>query len=131
MSTINANFQRAMYTYLDANLSEDVFDAVPTTDTPEEYVTIGDTQVGPFDTKVKFDNFEITATIHSWTRGAQGRLSVKTLMDKVLTLLQRQSFNITDYTVILSRCTNQTTVRDPDGVTYHGIQTFVILVNAT
>lgn len=138
MSTATTELQEAIYALLNGNVvvggnNIPVYDAVPSNATAQRYVTIGDTFFVPFDTKLDSskDNQRPTLTIHSWTKDYEGRLEVKKIMDAVWTLLNRATLNLASYESILVRgLSNGNTLRDPDGNTYHGIQTFDIILNA-
>ena len=143
MSTINADLQRGVYSLLNNAISLDggttflpIYDAVPQdadAESTPEFVTIGDTIITPFDTKLGYsqDNTRATVTIHNWTKDYEGRLRVKQIMDAVKTVMNRGNLVVPNYTLILIRALDAQTVRDPDGNTYHGIQTFDIILNAT
>ncbi len=140
MSTINTEVQQGVFMALDGNVDVGggplpVFDAVPLTvdsETAPQYVTIGDTVVLPFDASPSdtLDNQRATLVIHSWTKNYDGRLQVKKIMDAVATIMNRGTLTMTNYTVILMRVLSSNTLRDPDGNTWHGVQTVDIIINS-
>jgi len=142
MSTINAELQTGVFTLLNNTVSIDggstflpVFDSVPQADDSEttpEYVTIGDTILDPFDASPAdtLDNQRATLTIHSWTKDYEGRLQVKEIMDAIATIMNRGTITMTNYTTILMRVLSSNTLRDPDGNTWHGVQTIDVIINS-
>ena len=72
--------------------------------------------------------FEVVATIHTW---AQERTTAQTgvIMQAIYDALQRYDIlPVTGYTVSGVDFESQTILRDPDGVTKHGVQRFRINV---
>jgi hypothetical protein len=142
MSTINAELQIGVFNLLDGAVSIDgganflpVYDAVPQTADSENvplYVTIGDSILNPFDASPSdtLDNQRAVLTIHSWTKDYEGRLQVKKIMDAVGTLMNRGNLALTSYTVVLMRVLSNNTLRDPDGNTWHGVQTVDVIINS-
>jgi len=140
MSTLEADLQRGVFTLLEGNInipgygSIPVFDAVPKSSDNENtprYVTIGDTFVNSFDTKLDNtkDNKKAILTIHCWTKDYEGRIAVKEITDAVETLMNRGNLVVPNYDVILIRAIDSQSVRDPDGNTYHSIKTYDIILN--
>lgn len=142
MSTINAELQIGVFDLLDGAVSIDggstflpVFDSVPQdadSESTPEYVTIGDSILNPFDASPEdtLDNQRAVLTIHSWTKDYEGRLQVKKIMDAVGTLMNRGALTMTNYTVVLMRVLSNNTLRDPDGNTWHGVQTIDVIINS-
>lgn len=129
--TINAEFQKALLTYLTPLLAPvEVYDSAPA-DVGNLYVTIGEDIFAPRDDKVRADKYIGTIQIDSWSLSQQSRGPLKTLMDQIAAAMNRQSFAITDYRVVLCRAVNQFTIREPDGVSFHGVQTFEVIIDST
>lgn len=126
--------QRAVYTALSGDTglvallgAGKVFDWVPET-TNYPYVNVGDDTSKDYDSQ-SFHGLESTVVIHSWSRTVGGgRKEIKTIMDRIYQVLHEQVLPmVSGQIMILSRCEFATTLLDPDGVTYHGVQRFRIL----
>lgn len=125
---ISTNIQSAIYTRLNDQLSESVYDYVPSNQAVP-YVVVGDTTVVEFDT----DNtlgFDITTTIHSFSGGpsSRGRKAVKDIMGNVYNALHRAEITVTNYQFIGCDFENENSIVEADGITHHGVQRFRIKV---
>ena len=143
MSTQSWELQVAVKTLLTNAVSIDggttflaVYDAVPAAeDRDANYITIGDDSFTAFDTKLNSskDNQRGTIRIHAWSSNYEGRKIVKQIMDAVAGVMNRtNSLTMPNYAAVLVRMLDSgRTIRDPNGNTYQGIQTFDIMLNAT
>lgn len=125
--------QEAIYTRLTDVLDVPVYDHVPQpVDSGDNskfpYVAIGDDTTIQWDTDSS-DGFELTITIHSWSR-ARGRLEVKTLMGQVWDALHRYALPVVGYRTIFVYGEFSETFVEPDGITRHGVQRFRVLLDA-
>lgn len=123
------------YTLL-VNKVNGIFDAVPQTQTEcyektdklFPYVTVGDSTLGEWDTFLKLGK-DVTITINTWSR-YRGRKETLEIQDLIYDSLHRQSDNMPVSGYHLSLCDEQgaDSFVDADGKTYHGVQTFRILI---
>ena len=118
--------QKAIFAKLNIDLAVPVFDFVPQESAPSNYVTIGADTLAPFSTDGK-NGFDGTLVIHSWAV-ANGRKTIKTLQGAVYDSLNRADLAVTGYNSIGIDFEFSETNLDPDGVTYHGVQRFRILI---
>lgn len=96
-------------------------------DDSQPYVTIYELNMLQDDTD-NTTGFEVVATIHTWV---QERTTAQTgvIMQAIYDALQRYDIlPVTGYTVSGVSFESQTILRDPDGVTKHGVQRFRINV---
>ena len=63
---------------------------------------------------------EVTIMIHVWSRYT-GSSEVKNIMDRVHTLLHDSSLSVTGFNLVNMRFEFSDIIRDPDGVTRHGV----------
>ena len=118
--------QKAIFAKLGADLAVPVFDFVPQENAPSNYITIGADTLAPFSTDNK-NGFDGTLVIHSWAV-ANGRKTIKALQGAVYDSLSRADLVVTGYNSIGIDFEFSETNLDPDGVTYHGVQRFRILM---
>ncbi len=109
-----------------------VFDYVPQADKSEAdsvfpYVTIGDDTHVDWDTD-DLDGLESSVTVHQWSRH-KGRIEVKRIQAAVRKALQNVKIPIEGMNTVLLQFESSSVVRDPDGETYHGVQTFRLLAH--
>ena len=120
---IQIDIQQGIYDVLSAGLSYPVFDDVPQDFEGFPYVTIGDTTFGEFSSDIK-SGFDITATIHVWSRYA-GSKEAKEIQGEIYTLLHRQNLPLTgDYGISGITFDFSQVMLDPDGLTRHGVIRF-------
>ena len=94
-------------------------------DDSQPYVTIFEQSSAADDTD-NTDGFTTTLTVHTWV---QERTTAQTgaIMQTIYNTLHRNdNLPVTGYYVSGIDFTTQTILRDPDGVTRHGVQTFTI-----
>jgi hypothetical protein len=123
--------QTAIFAILDADVTlsalvTGVFDDVPESYTDFPYVTLGEDVLTEFDTDGLL-GFRVSVTIHCWSQ-YKGQRETKLVQDAIYRALHHVSMTVTGYVTILSRQVDQTSERDPDGMTRHGVQTFELLV---
>jgi hypothetical protein len=113
--------QAALYSRLTGALSYTVYDSVPQSeDFP--YITLGDDTGVDWSTKT-WSGQEVTTTLHVWSRAA-GMLETKTIMDELIQALTGSDLTVTGFNPVLLRLDLATTLRDPDGITRHGVVRF-------
>lgn len=133
MSSAALEVQTAIFAILDADvtlsaLTTGVFDDVPEGYTDFPYVTLGEDVLTELDTDSVL-GFRVSVTIHSWSQ-YRGQKETKQVQDAIYRALHHADMTVNGYDVILSRLVDQTSERDPDGLTRHGVQTFELLLRA-
>ena len=119
--------QEAIYTRLsnDSNLTStlgsSVYDEVPE-GSSYPYVTIGETTAVEYDTK-DVDGSDQTLMLHVWSQ-YRGSKETKNIMDRLHDLLHDYSLSVTGANLINLRFEFSDLVRDPDGITRHGVMRF-------
>ncbi len=109
-----------------------VFDYVPQNVKGEDntvfpFITIGDDTHVDWDTD-DLDGFESSITVHQWSRH-NGRGEAKEIQAAVYDALQNVKIAIEGMNAVLLQFEASSVVRDPDGETYHGVQTFRLLAH--
>jgi hypothetical protein len=124
-------YQFALQTAVFAKLSTDntltvTLDAKVFDDIPEEtaypYVQLGEDTATDYSTKDSIGS-EVSVNIDVWSR-YRGSLEVKNIMDRVHTLLHDSSLSVTGSNFINMRFEFSDIIRDPDGITRHGVMRF-------
>jgi hypothetical protein len=131
MSSAALEVQTAIFAILDADVTlsalvTGVFDDVPESYTDFPYVTLGEDVLTEFDTDVA-TGFRVSVTIHCWSQ-YKGQRETKLVQDAIYRALHHVDMTVSGHNVLLSRQVDQTSERDPDGMTRHGVQTFELLV---
>ena len=127
MSINQFALQTAIYTKLstDSNLTTtlgaSVFDDIPE-NTPYPYVQLGEDTAIDYSTKDQTGS-EVTVNVDVWSR-YRGSLQAKNIMDRVHTLLHDSSLSVTGSNFINMRFEFSDIIRDPDGITRHGVMRF-------
>ena len=93
------------------------------------FITLGEETVINYDTK-DLAGGEFTVNIHVWSQ-YKGSKETKTLMDRIHTLLHDYSLSVSGFNVINSRFEYSDIMRDPDGVTRHGVMRFRAVILGT
>ena len=124
------NLQKAVYTRLtgDATLMAlitGVYDDVPE-DSTYPYCVIGEESAINSGTKT-VDAVEHSLSLHVWSR-YRGLYEIKTIMERIYTLLHDYDLSVTDVSFINLRQEFETTIVDADGITRHGIIRFRAVV---
>ena len=131
MSLAQFALQSSIYTALnnDSNLTTtlgaSIFDEVPEgSSTP--YVTIGE------DTAIDYsagssDGADVTINIDVWSE-YKGSKEAKQIMDRIHDLLHNSNLSITGFNLVNLRFEFSDILRDPDGVTRHGVMRFRAII---
>ncbi len=106
---------------LTSTLGASVFDDIPE-ETPYPYVQLGEDTAIDYSTKDQTGS-EVTVNIDVWSR-YRGSLQAKNIMDRVHTLLHDSSLSVTGSNFINMRFEFSDIIRDPDGITRHGVMRF-------
>jgi hypothetical protein len=108
-------------------VADRIFDRI--SDAPTfPYISLGDTQVLP-ETGEQTDAAQSFITIHTWDR-FEGFGAVKRLGKLVVATLHDEPLTISDGSVQSMLLDSARYLRDPDGLTSHGVLTFAILTDA-
>ena len=127
MSLSQFALQTAIYSKLsnDSNLTSvlgaSVFDDIPE-NTPYPYVQLGEDDASDYSTKDQ-NGSEVAVNIDIWSR-YRGSLEAKNIMDRIHTLLHDSSLSVTGSNFINMRFEFSDIIRDPDGITRHGVMRF-------
>tara|TARA_Y100000592_G_C5219867_1_gene198951 strand:- start:34 stop:441 length:408 start_codon:yes stop_codon:yes gene_type:complete len=126
--------QSAIYSTLngDSNLTSTlgagIFnDVTEGTNTP--FVTIGDDTASEYDTK-DLDGTETTINIDVWSE-YKGSKECKQIMDRIHDLLHDSNISVTGFNLVNLRFEFSDIIRDPDGVTRHGVMRFRAVILGT
>ena len=106
---------------LSSTYGASVFDDVPE-DTSYPYITIGEDNITEFGTK-DLDGTTRTMTIHIWSE-YKGSKETKQIMDRIHDLLHDSSLSVSGFNLINMRFEFSDIMRDPDGITRHGVMRF-------
>lgn len=126
---IGAQLQAAVYAALSGAsvASGRVYDRVPET-AAFPYVTIGDEQVVD-DSSDCQKGWEVFLDIHCWSRPSAGsKAEVKALAASVVDVVEAIT-TISGFTLVQILHETSRFLRDPDGLTEHGICTFRALID--
>ena len=119
--------QTAIYSALsgDSNLTStlgaSVFDEVPD-QSSYPFVALGEETVVEYDTK-DLDGASHTINIHVWSQYKAAK-ETKQIMDRIHTLLHDSSLSVSGFNLIRMQFEFSDIMRDPDGVTRHGVMRF-------
>ena len=119
--------QTAIYSALsgDSNLTStlgaSVFDEVPD-QSSYPFVALVEETVVEYDTK-DLDGASHTINIHVWSK-YKGAKQTKQIMDRIHTLLHDSSLSVSGFNLIRMQFEFSDIMRDPDGVTRHGVMRF-------
>lgn len=123
--------QQIVYTALAGNITASVYDDVPYL--PEgmprnnfPYVVIGDDDTSAWDTDDTLGK-EIDLNIDIWSRTA-GFKQTKAIMGEIYDILNRGALTKTGYNIVDCLCTESQALRDPDGITRHGVMVFKLTI---
>lgn len=129
MSTGQWEFQQALFTALNGDstltttLGASIFDHVPDHQAVTfPYVVIGEDTMLDYSTKDLVGS-DVTVTLHVWSQ-YRGSKEVKQVMDRVHTLLHDSNLTVTGRNLINLRSEFSDVLRDPDGITRHGVMRF-------
>lgn len=129
MSTGQWELQQAIYSELSGDseltstLGASVYDDVPDHEAVTfPYVNIGEDTTLDYSTKDLVGS-ETTLNMHVWSR-YRGSKEVKQIMDRVHSLLHDSNLTVTGRNFINLRAEFSDVLRDPDGITRHGVMRF-------
>ncbi len=105
-----------------------VFDHVPS-ETAFPYVEIGEVKAARFDSASR-NGLDCTVTLNVWSR-YQGRREAKQILDAIYAVLHDGTLSVAGNAHVLSAFIGAETKRDDDGLTYHGIARYRVIVQAT
>ena len=126
--------QEAVYSTLNGDntltstYGAEIYDEVPE-DSAAPYVTIGYGTPTDYSTQ-NIDGGEQTLTIHVWSE-YRGAKECKQIMDRVHDLMHDSTFSVTGFNLVNMRFEFSEIIRDPDGVTRHGIMRFRAIILGT
>ena len=106
---------------LTSTLGAGIHDDVPE-DSDFPYVTMGESTVMDYGT-MDVDGSDNTINIHVWSQ-YKGAKEAKDIMDRVHTLLHNSSLSVSGFNLVNLRFEFSDILRDPDGVTRHGVMRF-------
>lgn len=106
---------------LTALINKRVYDPVPPGAT-FPYVSIGDDVIVP-DEGDGYEGCDVTVTLHAWSR-EQGYGEIKKIDAAVQQAIRGATFNLTGFRLVDKLFETTRTLRDPDGLTNHGVVTF-------
>lgn len=127
MSDAALPVQKAIFAALSSALSVPVLDSVAE-DAPRQYVTIGDDTAVDYSTKTETGQ-DMTLTIHVWDSLYRGRAGVKVIQAQIYTALHRKALAVTGFDVEDVRFEFAETFLDADGLTYHGVCRYRVIVH--
>lgn len=88
------------------------------------FVTVGEARFAPWDTDTEKGR-EATVVIHTWSR-AQHHIECKRVQEAIYNILHRVTLPMTGHVWIGCDLASQDAQRDPDAITVHGVQEFLI-----
>ncbi len=113
---------------LTSTLGAGVFDEV-TEGTTYPFVAIGEDTVTDFGTKTE-DGGQFTINIHVWSQYT-GSKETKNIMDRIHDLLHDSNLSVTGFNLVNLRFEFSDILRDPDGITRHGVMRFRAIILGT
>lgn len=113
---------------LDAIVSGRVYDFVPTS-AVYPFVSFGPVNAGDWSTFTT-DGAETYLTLDFWSR-KPGRVQVQAMMARAYAVLHAATLILTGHAVAVMRLDDSRVLRDPDGVTSHGVMRLRVLTQAT
>lgn len=133
MATASWPLQQAVYDALTADsgvsgLVEGIHDHAPE-DGPFPYVQLGEETLSDWSAK-DITGGEHTLTLHVWSMG-RGHREVKTIMAAVHDALHDASLTVSGHRLVMLHFDFGEVLRDPDGVTHHGVMRFRALAHET
>ena len=100
-----------------------VFDMPPQT-IVYPYVQMGDVQSNVFEDGACIDGSELFLDFHTWARGQQPATQMHGMNKAIRDSLHGQRFTVAGHTLQAIEHQTTRTLRDPDGITRHGVVTF-------
>lgn len=93
------------------------------------FVSLGEETAVDYSTK-DIDGGETTINIHIWSQ-YKGAKETKQIMDRIHDLLHDSNLSVTGFNLINLRYEFSDIMRDPDGVTRHGVMRFRAIILGT
>jgi len=90
------------------------------------FITLGEETTIDYSTKTATGS-ETTVNIHIWSQ-YKGSKQTKEIMDKVHDLLHDSNLSVTGFNLINLRFEYSDIMRDPDGITRHGVMRFRAII---
>ena len=90
------------------------------------FVALGEETAIDYSTK-DLDGGEFTINIHVWSQ-YKGAKQTKEIMDRIHDLLHDSSLSVSGFNLINLRFEFSDVIRDPDGITRHGIMRFRAII---
>tara|TARA_R110000796_G_scaffold77941_1_gene174160 strand:+ start:11 stop:409 length:399 start_codon:yes stop_codon:yes gene_type:complete len=90
------------------------------------FITLGEETTIDYSTKTATGS-ETTINIHIWSQ-YKGSKQTKEIMDKVHDLLHDSNLSVTGFNLINLRFEYSDIMRDPDGITRHGVMRFRAII---
>jgi hypothetical protein len=103
-----------------------VFSHVPQDFDAYPYVVLYDIDLDNADNGAG-NRFDGVINIHSWSDN-RDITEIGNVMKAVYDVLHHDEFSMTGYTLVEINQQNQIILRDPDGITLHGVQRFAIMI---
>jgi hypothetical protein len=134
MSIGQFQLQSAIYSTLNGDnnltntLGAGVYDEV-LEDATYPFVSLGEETAIDYSTK-DLQGGEFTINIHVWSQ-YKGAKQAKEIMDRIHTLLHNSSLSVSGFNLINLRFEFADILRDPDGVTRHGVMRFRAIILGT
>ena len=126
-------FQQAIFTTLNVAAITDTLSCGVVDEVKQNqaypFIAIGEETAIDYSTK-DIDGGEYTVNIDIWSQ-YKGSKECKQIMDKVHDLLHDSSISVTGFNLINVRFEYSDIMRDPDGVTRHGIMRFRAIILGT
>ena len=130
MSIGQFQLQQAIFSALNvsavtSDLSCGVFDDVPQ-NASYPYIALGEETAVDFSVK-DIQGGDLTVNIHLWSQ-YKGSKETKQIMDKIHDLLHNINLSVTGFNLINLRFEFSDIMRDPDGITRHGVMRFRAII---
>ena len=130
MSIGQFQLQQAIFSALNvsavtSDLSCGVFDDVPQ-NASYPYIALGEETAVDFSVK-DIQGGDLTVNIHVWSQ-YKGSKETKQIMDKIHDLLHNINLSVTGFNLINLRFEFSDIMRDPDGITRHGVMRFLAII---
>ena len=93
------------------------------------FVSLGEEQSNEYGT-MDVDGTDTAMTIHVWSQ-YKGAKQTKDILDRIHTLLHDSSLSVTGYNLVNLRFEFSDIMKDPDGVTRHGVIRFRAILLGT
>ncbi len=105
-----------------------VHDFVPQDDNAFPFVTLGDLSASEFDADDR-TGADVRVVVNTWSR-YRGKKEATEIMDQVYAALHRyDDLAVSGYNTVDVQWDGLTNImRDPDGLTFHGVQTFRVTI---